>query len=131
MLIDSNILIYAAQPEHAFLREFIAEHAPVVSAVSYVEVLGFPWTNQRGATALRGILRRVNRSADLSTGPGSGCSITPGASNGAWRCSGCGHLHSERPDLGHPQRIGLWMDRKVDRHNPFDKPEGTSADSSA
>ena len=41
MLIDSNILIYAAQPTHAHLRQFIAEHAPAVSAVSYVEVLGY------------------------------------------------------------------------------------------
>jgi toxin FitB len=41
MLIDSNIIIYAAKPEYAALREFIAEHAPAVSAVSYVEVLGY------------------------------------------------------------------------------------------
>ena len=41
MLIDSNIIIYSALPEYAFLRQLIAEHAPVVSAVSYVEVLGF------------------------------------------------------------------------------------------
>jgi predicted nucleic acid-binding protein len=41
MLIDSNIIIYAARPEHADLRRFIAENAPDVSAVSYVEVLGF------------------------------------------------------------------------------------------
>lgn len=41
MLIDSNILIYASQPAHAHLRQFIAEHAPAVSAVSYVEVLGY------------------------------------------------------------------------------------------
>jgi predicted nucleic acid-binding protein len=40
MLIDSNI-IYAAHPEHAGLREFIATQAPAVSAVSYVEVLGY------------------------------------------------------------------------------------------
>jgi predicted nucleic acid-binding protein len=42
MLVDSNILIYASQPEHAQLRRFIADHAPAVSAVSYVEVLGYP-----------------------------------------------------------------------------------------
>src|SRR5215510_15887397 len=42
MLVDSNILIYAAQPAHAQLRQFIADHAPAVSAVSYVEVLGYP-----------------------------------------------------------------------------------------
>jgi predicted nucleic acid-binding protein len=41
MLVDSNIRIYAAQPAHAHLRQFIAVHAPVVSAVSYVEVLGY------------------------------------------------------------------------------------------
>jgi predicted nucleic acid-binding protein len=41
MLIDSNIIIYASQPEHAGLREFIAAQAPAVSAVSYVEVLGY------------------------------------------------------------------------------------------
>ena len=42
MLIDSNIIIiYAAQPANPALREFIAQHAPAVSAVSYVEVLGY------------------------------------------------------------------------------------------
>jgi toxin FitB len=41
MLIDSNIIIYAAKPEYAALRRFIADQVPVVSAVSYVEVLGF------------------------------------------------------------------------------------------
>ena len=41
MLLDSNIIIYAAESEHADLREMIAERAPAVSAVSYVEVLGY------------------------------------------------------------------------------------------
>ena len=41
MLIDSNIIIYAAKPKHTELRKFIAEHAPAVSAVSYIEVLGY------------------------------------------------------------------------------------------
>ncbi len=41
MLIDSNIIIYAAKPEYSELRNFIAKHKPVVSAVSYVEVLGY------------------------------------------------------------------------------------------
>lgn len=41
MLIDSNIIIYAAQPEHQAIRDFIAEHSPAVSAVSYIEVLGY------------------------------------------------------------------------------------------
>ncbi len=41
MLLDSNIIIYSAQPENEFLRRLIAEEAPAVSAVSYVEVLGY------------------------------------------------------------------------------------------
>lgn len=41
MLIDSNIIIYAAQEGHDDLRRLIAQHAPAVSAVSYVEVLGY------------------------------------------------------------------------------------------
>ena len=41
MLIDSNIIIYAAQDEHQAIRDFIAKHSPSVSAVSYIEVLGY------------------------------------------------------------------------------------------
>jgi predicted nucleic acid-binding protein len=41
MLLDSNVIIYAAQPEHGPLRRLIAERAPAISAVSYVEVLGY------------------------------------------------------------------------------------------
>ena len=41
MLLDSNIIIYAAQAEHAALRKFIAEHAPAVSVISSIEVLGY------------------------------------------------------------------------------------------
>jgi predicted nucleic acid-binding protein len=41
MLLDSNIIIYTAQPQHAALRQFVAATVPAVSAVSYVEVLGF------------------------------------------------------------------------------------------
>ncbi|MEH2280247.1 MAG: type II toxin-antitoxin system VapC family toxin [Nostoc sp.] len=41
MLLDSNIIIYSAQPENAPLRELIAEYAPAVSALSYLEVLGY------------------------------------------------------------------------------------------
>jgi predicted nucleic acid-binding protein len=41
MLLDSNVIIYAARPEHEALRRLIAERAPAVSVVSYVEVLGY------------------------------------------------------------------------------------------
>jgi hypothetical protein len=34
MRLDSNIIIYPARPEHAALRQFIADNPCVVSAVS-------------------------------------------------------------------------------------------------
>jgi predicted nucleic acid-binding protein len=42
MLLDSNIIIYAALPEHQFLRDLISTHSPSSSWVSYAEVMGFP-----------------------------------------------------------------------------------------
>jgi predicted nucleic acid-binding protein len=55
MLLDSNIIIYAAQPQHQALRAFVATHAPAVSAISYVEVLGY----HRLSESDREILGRV------------------------------------------------------------------------
>lgn len=39
-LLDSNILIYAAQPEHAFLDEWLEAPGTMLSAISVTEVLG-------------------------------------------------------------------------------------------
>ena len=41
MLLDSNVIIYAARPEYAALREFIEAEAPAVSVISRIEVLGY------------------------------------------------------------------------------------------
>ena len=40
-LLDSNILIYAAQPEHAFLDAWMSAATARVSAISIPEVLGY------------------------------------------------------------------------------------------
>lgn len=45
MLLDSNIIIYAAKPEYEMLQDFIARHAPAVSSISRVEVLGYHLLN--------------------------------------------------------------------------------------
>lgn len=42
MLADSNIWICASKPGEQWARDFVAAHAPVLSAVSVVEVLGYP-----------------------------------------------------------------------------------------
>jgi predicted nucleic acid-binding protein len=41
MLLDSNIIIYAAMPEYNDLRQLIRLNAPKVSAISHIEVLGY------------------------------------------------------------------------------------------
>jgi toxin FitB len=41
VLLDNNIIIYAAQPEYPKLRELIANHSPAISALSYLEVVGY------------------------------------------------------------------------------------------
>lgn len=41
MILDSNLIIYAAQPQYPGLRRFIAGQAPAVSSVSLIEVLGY------------------------------------------------------------------------------------------
>jgi toxin FitB len=41
LLIDSNIIIYATQPEHSGLRRLILENECSVSVISKVEVLGY------------------------------------------------------------------------------------------
>jgi predicted nucleic acid-binding protein len=41
MLLDSNAIIYAVKPQFVQLRELIATHSSAVSAISYLEVLGY------------------------------------------------------------------------------------------
>lgn len=41
MLIDSNLIIYALQPQYHDLREWIIDNEPNYSIISRVEVLGF------------------------------------------------------------------------------------------
>jgi predicted nucleic acid-binding protein len=47
MLLDSNIIIYAAKPEYEAVQGFIEKHAPAVSAISRVEVLGYHLLNEQ------------------------------------------------------------------------------------
>ncbi len=41
VLLDSNIIIYSSYPSNNFLLDFIQEHSVSVSAISFVEVLGY------------------------------------------------------------------------------------------
>ena len=59
MLVDSNIFIYAAQPEYKKLRQFIAEQAIAVSAASYLEVLGYNRLNAEGNTLYQDLFQSL------------------------------------------------------------------------
>ncbi len=61
MLLDSNIVIYSARPEHGGLRRLIAEHAPAVSVISRIEVLGYHGI----ADAERQLLERFFEAAEV------------------------------------------------------------------
>lgn len=41
MILDSNILIYSIKPEFEYVREYIANDNFSVSAVTYLEVMGY------------------------------------------------------------------------------------------
>ena len=40
-LIDSNLIIYATQPNYDDLRQYISDRAPMVAIISKVETLGY------------------------------------------------------------------------------------------
>ncbi len=42
MLLDSNILIYAAEPTGAFLSRWVEDEAARITKLTRIEVLGFP-----------------------------------------------------------------------------------------
>ena len=57
VLLDSNTIIYAAQRRHRELRQRIREHNPSVSAVSYVETLGYHGLGEQEERYLRWFFR--------------------------------------------------------------------------
>jgi hypothetical protein len=52
-LLDSNIIIYASKPGNEFLQAHMASSDLCVSAISYVEVLGFHRLTQPEAACLK------------------------------------------------------------------------------
>lgn len=61
LLLDTNILIYAASPEHTELRAWALSQVPFISAISKVEALGYDKLTQHERAALEDIFA----SADL------------------------------------------------------------------
>lgn len=55
-LADSNILIYATQPEHAKLRQWLLDTLPKVSIISRVEILGYHRLQETEQAALTELL---------------------------------------------------------------------------
>lgn len=61
MLLDTNIIIYGVQAQYPELRQFIAEHTPFVSVISYIEALGFPRIQQDEKSELEDFFREARR----------------------------------------------------------------------
>jgi toxin FitB len=61
MLLDSHIIIYAAQSELTALRQFIPDHTPAVSVISSIEVLG----DHRPSEEEQQVLERFFRAAEV------------------------------------------------------------------
>jgi predicted nucleic acid-binding protein len=59
MILDSNIIIYAARPEHSFLHPLIGSPPVSVSVISFVEVLGYPTLTEEETTFLEDFFSRV------------------------------------------------------------------------
>ena len=60
MLLDSNIVIYAAQADYAFLRHIISEDEnAAVSAVSLIEIFGYPDLDEEDNRIFQEMLSRV------------------------------------------------------------------------
>ena len=60
MLLDSNIIIYAAQSQYAYLRQLIAGYGDAaISAVSLIEIFGYPDLDEEENRIFREILQKV------------------------------------------------------------------------
>ena len=60
MLLDSNIVIYAAQADYAFLRRIIFEDEnAAVSAVSLIEIFGYPDLDEEDNRIFQEMLSKV------------------------------------------------------------------------
>ncbi len=60
MLLDSNIIIYAAQSKYAYLRQLIAGYSDAaISAVSLIEIFGYPGLDEEDNRIFQEILRKV------------------------------------------------------------------------
>lgn len=56
VLVDSNILIYATQPEYAKLRQWLLDTLPKFSIISRVEILGYHKLQEAEQSALTELL---------------------------------------------------------------------------
>lgn len=60
MLVDSNIIIYAAEANGDTCRDFIRLHAPAVSVITQIEVLGYHKLNDIDKLLLEQIFQTLS-----------------------------------------------------------------------
>ena len=62
MVLDTNILIYAAKPGGEHLREWVEHAEAVISILSRIEALGFPYISPEEKTALEALFESMPES---------------------------------------------------------------------
>ena len=63
MVLDTNILIYAAKPESGVLRRWLSDPDAAISVVSRIEAFGFWGISEEETAALQGVLQTLPEAA--------------------------------------------------------------------
>jgi predicted nucleic acid-binding protein len=61
MVLDTNILIYAAKPSGEHLRPWLEDAGATVSIITRIEALGFPGITSEEEAAIEGALQSLPR----------------------------------------------------------------------
>ena len=59
-LLDSNIIIYSSQDKYDFLKTLVFDRNNAISAITKIEVLGFPNLSTKDITYFEHVLNRLN-----------------------------------------------------------------------
>lgn len=103
ILADSNLIIYAASGNYPSLVRWFAENEVAVSAVSFLEVLGYHKLDSRENKILTGLFADLEVIyPDEAVFPKGG-GITPATRHVARRCVNCRHCFALATRIGHAQ----------------------------
>ena len=111
MLLDSNVIIYTAKPQHDEIRRFIARQRLFVSAISIVEVLGYQNLNSEERIYLERFFETANVLTLSNSVIAQAVKTETTAANDAWRCPGSRDRFDSPANAYHAEYQRLRLDR--------------------